>query len=240
MAYRKQNYVLIFVSLLIFVMSFLSLAAMQVPLALSAGIALFWTVLSAAIMAGGFAFRGWQQRRAFVGKKQARANQTSHQQTRIEVDLPLLEAFSVALSALNDLDGQSIPQPDGLNQKVDRLVGRKQKLRIQTADAASGSLIADLRVHSFGLVDVLPFSRITIQLQEIDAATTAIEIQSDGRWMAEVYDLGRNLHYVNQLARAIRQQSQTMTAAHHLADDDDLIDDDDLTDSQQQVGGKRA
>lgn len=240
MAYRKQSYTLVFFSLLIFVLSFLSLAAWQFPIAASVGIALFWTVLSAAMMAGGFAFRGWQQRRAFVGKKQAHANQTSHQQTRIEVDLPLAEAFSVALTALNDLDGQPIPQPDGFNQTVDRLVGRKQKLRIQTADAATGTLVADLRVHSFGLVDVLPFSRITIQLQQIDATTTAIDIQSDGRWMAEVYDLGRNLHYVNHLARAIRQQSQTMTAVDHLADDDTLADEDDLTDAHQQMGGKRA
>lgn len=240
MAYRKQSYTLVVFSLLIFVLSFLSLAAMKVPLALSAGMALFWTVLSASMMAGGFAYRGWQQRHAFIGKKQARANQTTHQQTRIEVDLSLAEAFSVALTAINDLDGQPIPQPEGLNQKVDRLVGRKQKLRIQTADAASGTIVADLRVHSFGLVDVLPFSRITLQLQEIDAATTAIDIQSDGRWMAEVYDLGRNLHYVNQLARTLRQQSQIMGAVDHLAQSDASADEDILTDSQQQMGGKRA
>lgn len=240
MAYRKQSYVLIFSSLLIFVLAFLSLVAWQFPIAASAGIALFWSVLSAAIMAGGFAFRGWQQRRAFVGKKQARDNQTSHQQTRIEVDLPLADAFAVALTALNDLDGQPIPHSDGLNQTVDRLVGRKQKLRIHTVDAASGTLLADLRVYSFGLVDVLPFSHITVQLQEIDADTTAIDIQSDGRWMGEVYDLGRNLHYVNHLARTVRQQSQTMTAVDHLAEQDDMSDEDDLTDTQQQMGGKRA
>ncbi|MCB9460762.1 MAG: hypothetical protein H6670_14015 [Anaerolineaceae bacterium] len=241
MAYRKQSYVLVFFSLLIFVMAFLSLAAWQFPIAASAAIALFWTVLSAVVMAGGFAFREWQQRRAFVGKKQARDNATTHQQTRIEVDLPRLEAFSVALAVVNDLDGQPIPQPEGtLNQQVDRVVGRKQRLRLQTADAAKGQIVADLRVQSFGLTDVVPFSRITIQLRPIDAVTTAIEIQSDGRWMAEIYDLGRNLHYVNQLARTIRQQSQQATAIDHLVEADEMDTETKLDIHQQKTDENRA
>lgn len=95
-----------------------------------------------------------------------------------------------------------------------------------------GRIEAGLRAKTIGVQDIVDFSRVNIQLQRLDGATTQIHINSRPNILGEVYDMGRHTHYVNQIALYLRQQSQQYTAENNLGDDfttepynTDVIDD---------------
>ena len=139
---------------------------------------------------------------AYSQKQKFDQNQDVHQQQTIEIDLAHDQAFDLAMQALQSLDGQDIPKP---------LFGiqSQQQLKIHRCDRRSGYIEAGLRAKTLGIPDRLDFSRIEIQLQAIDTHTTRLQIESQPTNPIEVYDMGRHLHYVNQVMIFIRQAVAT-------------------------------
>lgn len=80
------------------------------------------------------------------------------------------------------------------------------------------TITVGLQLQSLGIADPVDFSQIRVRLQRLDNNTTALNIQSEGSWFGKDYDMGRNLHYVQQLARCIRKNSQYASAVDHLAE----------------------
>lgn len=183
-------------------------------------------LLNVGLFGSGYVFQDWRQRRSFTAKKRASDDISTHQQRRIEVDLPFTDAYDLALQAVELLDNLVLPQPENsvVAKKMTDVLGRKQKLTIKEADAAMGTITANLKLQLLGITDPVEFSQIRIRLQKIDATTTALDIQSEGRWFGEDYDMGRNLHYVQQLARYIRENSHYTSAIDHLSEQNTVID----------------
>lgn len=182
--------------------------------------ALVMGLLSASLGTASFRYRRHLQRKAFTGKKQADESLSSKQVRSIEIDLPYDLAFDLALEAVKTLHKQDVPQPeaDSLLLRMETWVPRKQLLRIHKEDRQAGTIHAGLRSKVFGLDNVLDFSRIDLAFEEIDSKTTRIVIGSKPAQLNEYYDLGKNLHYVNTLARYIRRESLVRNAESRLVD----------------------
>lgn len=174
-----------------------------------------------------YAYNDYLQRRALAGKKQADEDMGPQQQRTVEIDLPFDAAFDLALAALQALDGQPMPQSDDLLVRLHQYApGKKQSLRIYESDREMGSIRAGLRVRLLGINDPLDFSRISLRLQRLDAGTTRVRIESRGHNLFDVYDMGKNLHYVSTLARFLRRESQPPEAPARLLEaDDNWLDD---------------
>jgi hypothetical protein len=71
----------------------------------------------------------------------------------------------------------------------------------------------------------MDLSRITIQVQRLDAQTSRVSIDcrppSGVGNLNAVYDLGRNLHYANHLALYLRRESQQTAAVERLSHQSD-------------------
>lgn len=164
------------------------------------------------------AYRAYLQRRAFAGKKQAGQSIENHQQRVIEIDLPMDQAFELALDALNTLDDQPLPIPDDTLIKLENLLPRKQSLKLREVDPAQGVIRAGLRGRVLGIPDFGDFSRIEILFQKVDPHTTQIRIESKANSIFDMYDPGKNLHYVNQIALYLRRESQQYGAESRLSE----------------------
>lgn len=158
-----------------------------------------------------FAIAHQRQKNAFAGKQKSSDNMDVHQTRHIEIDLPLELAYDIALESLETLDGDNIP-------KTTTGIPSKQSLKIHKADSGMGRIEAGLRAKTAGIQDFIDFSRINIQLQRIDSQTTRLEIESRPANPIETHDLGRNTHYVNHLALAIRKASRDYLAEDNLQD----------------------
>ena len=152
-----------------------------------------------------------RQKNAFAQKQKSSDNMDVHQTRHIEIDLPLELAYDIALEALESLDGENIP-------KTVTGIPSKQSLKIHKADSGIGRIEAGLRAKTAGIQDFFDFSRINIQLQRLDNNSTRLEIESRPANPIETYDLGRNTHYVNHLALAIRKASREQAASNNLVD----------------------
>ena len=223
-------------SIIIFVLTFLQFYALHSSLPIS--------LLSASLMAGftavlallSYAYRGYLQRRAFAGKKQAGQSIDSQQQRTVEIDLPVDIAFDLALEALNTLDNQPVPVADDILVKLENILPRTQSLKILEMDRSQGVIRAGLRGRVWRLPDFVDFSRIEILLQKIDSQTTRIRIESKANTFVNMYDLGKNLHYVNQIALYLRRESQQYSAESRLSENqlDQSNEDDEDDQSRQQ------
>jgi len=219
MTRRRKNYWMMMGAFTVFCTLFALAMTMRIGLGLQGlWLALGYGAFTAALAWTSIAYREYLQRRAFQGKKQASVDTDAHQQRMVEVDLPLEDAYDVALAGLQALDGQYIPMPDDPLLRLESLLPRRQKLRLIRADRQMGDLEAALRLRSLGITDPLDFSRISLRLQRLDAGTTRIQISSSpGMW--HEYDLGRNMHYVNHLALHLRRESDQRQAAGRLSQD---------------------
>ncbi|GAB5491141.1 MAG: hypothetical protein Phog2KO_13560 [Phototrophicaceae bacterium] len=150
----------------------------------------------------------YQRHQSSINSKQKSVDKGSVQQTRtIEIDMPFEEAFTLALEALETLDGEAIP-------KTITGIPSKQSLKIQKSDLTIGRIEAGLRAKTFGIQDFTSFSRVTVQLQRLDNQTTRLQIDSAPTSQLDTLDFGRHAHYVNTLALYMRQASATQ----HLED----------------------
>jgi len=193
-------------------------------------------LFTAALATASYRYRGYLQRKAFTGKKQADESLSSRQERSIEIDVPYDAAFDLALDALQTLHKQDIPQPDddSLLMRMETWVPRKQLLRIYKQNREAGTIHAGLRSKVFGLDNVVDFSRLDLQLEKLDSATTRIIISSKPATLSEYYDLGKNLHYVNSLAKYMRFHSQQMSAEERLSLSQAKSEDSYLTQDDQQ------
>jgi hypothetical protein len=205
-----------FVTLFFFIM----MIGLRLPIFHVLALTLVYGGFTAGLAWLGMYYRERLQRRAFQGKKQASDDAESHQQRMIEVDLPLEEAYDLALDGLQALDGQPVPVPDDPLLRMESLVPRTQKLRLIRSNREMGDIDAALRLRTLGLSDVIDFSRITIRLQRVDTHTTRVQIESQPASILTEYDLGKNMHYVNHLALHLRRESDQRQAARRLGNDD--------------------
>lgn len=198
---------------------------------LSLGIALhtslmltaLWGSFTGLLVASGYVSRAYLQQRAFEGKKQTGANADSHQQRTIEIDLPFEAAFDLTLEALKTLDNQAIPMPESAVFRLRNWLPRQQRLHLEKTDQTMGTIRAGLRAKQLGILDVIDFSKLDIQLQRLDAQTTRIHIESQPASVFDAYDMGKNLHYVNHVALYLRRESQHLhTAATRLGNADTI------------------
>lgn len=185
---------------------FLMLRAVGLP----AEIALFGTagflLFNLLMVAISYSVRLFTQRQALARKKQRGDDSgDSHQQRTVEIDLPFDAAYDLALEALATLDGQDVPLPDTPMGRLEALVPRRQALRVYETDRAMGTLRAVLRARTFGIPDVVDFTRLDVQLQRVDDATTRVRIESRANRLVDDYDSGKNLHYVRLLATHLRR-----------------------------------
>jgi hypothetical protein len=161
-------------------------------------------------------YREYLQRRAFAGNKQATATTDAQQTRTIELDMPFDAAFALAQHALHQLDGQKVPLPDDLLIRLEALLPRTQHVQLYKVDAAMGRIEAGLRGRVIGIRDLTDFSRLTIQLQRLDEQTTRVHLESRANSVFDLYDLGKNLHYVNELALFLRRESHQQAAIERL------------------------
>lgn len=208
------------VSVITFILFFFQMQFVSEHIGLSLLAALIMATLTAVLATISYGYREFLQRRAFAaGKKQASDNLEAHQTRTVEIDLPYEAAFDLALDALKTLDNKNIPIPDDILVKMESILPRKQFLKVLEVNREMGNIRAGLRGKTIGIPDFWDFSRIDIQLQRIDNNTTRIQIESKNNIPGEIYDLGKNLHYVNEIALFLRRESQQMNAESHLEDE---------------------
>lgn len=214
---------------------FLFMIMTGAPLVLSVAYALIMGAMSLALTMLSHGYKSLLQKRSFNDKKQANQSIDSHQTRTIEIDLPMNQAFDLALDALQTLDKQSVPIADDLLVKLENILPRKQFLNMRHTSRETGHIEAGLKARVMGIPEIFDFSRIHIRLEELNATTTRIYIDSKANRMLDMYDLGKNLHYVNQIALYLRRESQQSRAESRLKDalSDDVDSDlDDSTDQQ--------
>jgi len=217
---RGDVWIIGIMTVIVTMLFFVNMIFVGASLGASISGALVMGLLSAALGTASFRYRRYLQQQAFTGKKQADESLSSKQVRSIEIDLPYDVAFDLALEAVKTLHKQDVPQPDADNWllRMETWVPRKQLLRIHKEDRQAGTIHAGLRSKVFGLDNVLDFTRIDLDFEEIDSETTRIVIGSKPAQLNEYYDLGKNLHYVNSLARYIRRESHQMNAESRLVD----------------------
>ncbi|MGJ3240270.1 MAG: hypothetical protein ACFE0Q_16305 [Anaerolineae bacterium] len=209
----NQNFTIGFVALLMLFFFYIMLQIDVLSMPTKIGLTLAWGALSTMLIFASYYMRMQQHKRAFAGKKQATDNLEAQQQRTIEIDLPMTMAFDLAFDALHMLHEQEIPAESFLVN----IPGRKQLLTIHEEDREVGVIKAGLRTKTLGIADPAEFSKIEIRLQRLDANTTTIRIDSQATWVDQKLDLGKNLHYVNQLALHIRRESQHAGAEARLS-----------------------
>jgi hypothetical protein len=170
-------------------------------LLVSGGLALFTLV-------GGLLAYSVQARRhhkALEQKFKHRANDEdiSAPSRTIEIDMPLSKALVLAERAVHNLDNLPTPRSTYGLPTRQRVV-----MRDVEDEKTAGVIEAGLRIQVLGVRDPMDFTRLTIELVALDATTTKLTIESRSTNPLEAYDMGRNLHYVNDLAQTIRRESQ--------------------------------
>jgi hypothetical protein len=165
------------------------------------GMALF--TLVAGVLAYGVQAR--RHHKALEQKFKHRANDEdiSAPSRTIEIDMPLSKALVLAERAVHNLDNLPTPRSTYGLPTRQRVVMRDVK-----DEKTAGVIEAGLRIQVLGVRDPMDFARLTIELVALDATTTKLTIESRSTNPLEAYDMGRNLHYVNDLAQTIRRESQ--------------------------------
>ena len=194
-------------------------------LMLSQGATLLISVMASLLMGGltavmatmSYVYKGFLQRRSFSGKKVSSQSISNHQQATVEIDASFDVAFDLAMDALQTLNKQRVPVPDDILVKMDMILPRTQHLKIRTSNKADGFIEAGLRGRALGIPEFIDFSRIMIRLEKVDSQTTRVHIESKGHTMMDMYDFGKNLHYVNQIALYLRKESQQSVAESRLS-----------------------
>lgn len=201
-------------SLFFLVILLLQGAPLMIALAATAVMGL----MTAGLSRVSYAYQAFLQRRSFSGKKQADQSIESHQQRMVEIDMPMDEAFNLVMDALKSLDNQRVPIPDDVFVKLEMWLPRKQTLTIRESDQEQGIICAGLKASILGIPEFHDFSRITIRLDQLDTHMTQIHIESKPNIAFDIYDLGKNLHYVNMIALYLRRESQQLSAESRLQD----------------------
>ncbi len=207
-----------FFSILIFAIFFLQMLFLGQTIGVSLFFSSIMGLLTAGLATMSYAYKGFLQRRSFAGKKQSDQSISNHQQRTVEIDLPMNTAFDLSMDALKIFDGKPVPVPDDWLVKLESILPRKQFLNIRESDKNQGIIRAGLKSKTLGLPNFIDFSRIDIGLEKIDAHTTRIHIESKANTFIDMYDLGKNLHYVNEIALYLRRESQQMQAESRLSD----------------------
>jgi hypothetical protein len=207
-------------ALLNFVFALLMMMSLDATFGGSLAFALVVSAITFLLSSMSLGVRDYMQQRAFVGKKSAAATTAAHQTRTVEIDLPYDAAFDLALEALKTLDNQTVPIAENVPIQLEALLPRKQRLKLRKIDRKTGSIQAGLRQRLLGIPDVLDFSRITIQVERIDATTTRLYLEGKAHMLWDNYDLGKNLHYVNTLALFLRRESQQHHAEKRLGEDE--------------------
>jgi len=228
---RLRNNITFFVLMLIF--GFLAWYAqlMWIGFGTTISLSVATGVTVATLLLGllAYAFQSYRHQNALT-HKQKQSEQSSADETRIiEIDLPFEHAYNVAMNILQQLDSQKIPQAN--------LFQSNQVLKIHKQDKHMGRIEAGLRAKTIGIRDVTDFTRITMQLQRLSDNVTRIQIEANTTNPLEAFDMGRHTHYVNFLAKGIRQASADEVSINdsvtRLSDEiSSLVDNDmlDLTD----------
>lgn len=221
---------IVFSTLLVTLTFFVLMLLQGAPLSVTLTGTAVLGIITALLTTVSYAYKAYLQRRAFAGKKQAGQSIENHQERTVEIDVPVDIAFDLALDALKTLDRQRVPVPDDMLVKMEMWLPRNQKLSIRDFDRASGFIQAGLRASTLGIPEFVDFSRITIQLKKVDNTTTRVHIESQANTVFDTYDMGKNMHYVNQLALYLRKESQQRSAESRLQERDvrisDVTDDD--------------
>ncbi|GEM_PF-1964068 len=202
----------IFMGLMFFVM--MSSSGANVLMSLGSGVLMGFMTLGVAMMSYGY--KGFLQQRSFTDKKQASQSTDHHQSRTVEIDLPKDQAIQVTLDALNTLDKQPVPVPDDVLVQLENLLPRTQRLTIHEVDEVAGYIRAGLKARILGIPEFIDFSRIEIQLKDINPNTTQVQIESKANSIFDTYDFGKNLHYVNTISLYLRRESQQITAGSRL------------------------
>ncbi|MCS6836675.1 MAG: hypothetical protein NZ750_11755 [Anaerolineae bacterium] len=171
MTRRRRAFGLMMTSFVIFVtlLFFFTMLSLRLPPLMLLGLTVIYAGFTVGLVWMGMTLRERLQQRAFQGKKQASDDTDSHQQRVIEVDLPLEEAYDLALEGLQALDGQPAPVPDDPLLRLETLVPRTQTLRLLRTNREMGDIEAALRLRTLGMSDLVDFSRISVRLQRLDA-----------------------------------------------------------------------
>jgi len=221
-------------SIAIFTLFFLQMLWLGQTVGVSLFFALIMGLLTAGLATISYAYKGFLQRRSFAGKKVSSQSTSNHQQRVVEIDVPMDKAFDFAMEALQTLHKKRIPVPDDIWVKMDNMLPRTQHLKIRESNKTNGIIQAGLRGRALGIPEFFDFSRIEIRLEKVDSQTTRVHIDSKANTIFDVYDFGKNLHYVNQIALYLRKESQQSTAESRLSDSQsDKIQGEDLDDSAQ-------
>lgn len=225
---RSQNPTrfIVFSTLLVTMVFFVLMLSQGAPLSVTLTGTAVLGVLTAGLTTVSYAYKAFLQRRAFAGKKQAGQSIENHQQRTVEIDVSIDVAFDLALDALKTLDKQRVPVPDDMLVKMEMLMPRTQHLKIRDADRVNGIIDAGLRASTLKIPEFIDFSRINIQLEKINNNTTRIHIESRANTVFDTYDMGKNMHYVNQLALYLRKESQHLSAESRLQDSEIHADND--------------
>ena len=149
---------------------------------------------------------------AFDQKMKSGTEEDVIQSKMIEIDVPRHEAFDLSIEALKMFDNMPYPLPDikglGLARFMNRMAHARLKLKLKEAERSSGQIHARLKGKSFGfLSDPWDTFIITVTIEAIDADTSRVTIESRPRVPTVVFDFGMDLHFVNQIALFLRQES---------------------------------
>jgi hypothetical protein len=151
-------------------------------------------------------------KQAFEQKMKTGMEEEVIQTKVVEIDVPRHEAFDLSLEALKTLDNIPYPLPElkglGFARALNKLSNARLTLKIKEAERGTGTIEARLKGKSFGFMsDPWDTFIIRIKIEAIDAYTSRVTIESRPRVPTVVFDFGLDLHFVNQIALFLRQES---------------------------------
>jgi hypothetical protein len=199
---------------------------------LFAGANWYWIfMISLAYMAFGLALSGLSllyvqrvNKRAFEQKMKAGMEDEVVQTKTVEIDVSRHEAFDLCLDALKTLDNIPFPLPDvkglGMVRALNKIAHAKLRLKLKETEREAGTIHARLRGKSFGFMgDPWDTFIIKLHVEAIDADTSRVYIESRPRVPTVMFDFGMDLHFVNQIALYLRQESHS-----RLLDEETIVD----------------
>jgi hypothetical protein len=164
-------------------------------------------------------------KQAFEQKMKAGMEGEVIQTKVVEIDVPRYEGFDLSLEALKTLDNIPYPLPElkglGFARTLNKLSNARLTLKIKESERSSGTIEARLKGKSFGFMnDPWDTFIIRIKIEAIDAYTSRVTIESRPRLPTVVFDFGLDLHFVNQIALFLRQESSRSARLEDLEAED--------------------
>jgi uncharacterized membrane protein len=149
-------------------------------------------------------------RRAIDKHNKAKAgNYDLRQESSVEVDMPYHQALDTAVEAVNAITGTKY-RVTGVSYTI--------AAKVHEVDRALGTIKAGTKQYWRSLGSLWDDNRINIRVEQINAQTSRIMINSKPTNPLQLTDYGYTLNNINTIMHYLRQASAEDNAVNHLSE----------------------